>query len=95
MAARIASSLASIAAISLALPAMIISETTLSFLGLGVPEPHPSWGRMLSESAAEYVRTAPWLVIFPGLAITFAVFGTNLLGDALRDILDPRQRTSN
>jgi peptide/nickel transport system permease protein len=73
----------------------ILVEASLSFLGLGVPEPHPSWGRMLSESAAEYVRTAPWLVIFPGLAITFAVFGTNLLGDALRDLLDPRQRTSN
>jgi len=73
----------------------ILVEASLSFLGLGVPEPHPSWGRMLSESAAEYVRTAPWLVIFPGVAITFAVFGTNLLGDALRDLLDPRQRTSN
>jgi peptide/nickel transport system permease protein len=70
----------------------ILTEASLSFLGLGVPEPHPSWGRMLSESAAEYVRTAPWLVIFPGLAISLVVFGTNLLGDALRDILDPRQR---
>jgi peptide/nickel transport system permease protein len=71
----------------------ILTESSLSFLGLGVPEPHPSWGRMLSESAAEYVRTAPWLVIFPGLAISFVVFGTNLLGDALRDLLDPRQRS--
>jgi peptide/nickel transport system permease protein len=70
----------------------ILVEAALSFLGLGVPEPHPSWGRMLSESAAEYVRVAPWLVIFPGAAISLAVFGTNLLGDALRDILDPRQR---
>ncbi|MCX7379920.1 MAG: ABC transporter permease [Alphaproteobacteria bacterium] len=70
----------------------ILTEASLSFLGLGVPEPHPSWGRMLSESAAEYMRTAPWLVIFPGLAISLAVFGTNMLGDALRDILDPRQR---
>ncbi len=70
----------------------ILTEASLSFLGLGVPEPYPSWGRMLSESAAEYVRTAPWLVIFPGLAISLAVFGTNLLGDALRDLLDPRQR---
>ena len=70
----------------------ILVEAALSFLGLGVPEPHPSWGRMLSESASEYVRTAPWLVIFPGLAISLAVFGTNLLGDALRDILDPRLR---
>jgi peptide/nickel transport system permease protein len=70
----------------------ILTEAALSFLGLGIPEPHPSWGRMLSESAAEYVRTAPWLVIFPGVAISLAVFGTNLLGDAIRDILDPRQR---
>jgi len=70
----------------------ILVEAALSFLGLGVPEPHPSWGRMLSESAAEYVRTAPWLVIFPGTAISLAVFATNLVGDALRDILDPRQR---
>ncbi|MGH6816662.1 MAG: ABC transporter permease, partial [Hyphomicrobiaceae bacterium] len=70
----------------------ILTEAALSFLGLGIPEPHPSWGRMLSESAAEYVRTAPWLVIFPGIAISLAVFGTNLLGDALRDILDPRER---
>jgi peptide/nickel transport system permease protein len=71
----------------------ILVEAALSFLGLGVPEPHPSWGRMLSESAAEYVRTAPWLVIFPGVAISLTVFGTNLLGDALRDLLDPRQRS--
>jgi peptide/nickel transport system permease protein len=70
----------------------ILTESALAFLGLGVPEPHPSWGRMLSESAAEYVRTAPWLVIFPGIAISAAVFGTNLLGDAIRDMLDPRQR---
>ena len=71
----------------------ILVEASLSFLGLGIPEPYPSWGRMLSESAAEYVRTAPWLVIFPGLAISLTVFGTNLLGDALRDILDPRERS--
>jgi len=70
----------------------ILVESALSFLGLGIPEPHPSWGRMLSESAAEYVRTAPWLVIYPGLAISLVVFGTNLLGDAVRDALDPRQR---
>ena len=70
----------------------ILTEASLSFLGLGVPEPYPSWGRMLSESAAEYVRTAPWLVIYPGLVISLVVFGSNLLGDALRDALDPRQR---
>lgn len=71
----------------------ILVEASLSFLGLGVPEPYPSWGRMLSESAAEYMRTAPWLVIFPGIAISLVVFGANLLGDALRDMLDPRMRT--
>jgi len=71
----------------------ILIEASLSFLGLGVPEPFPSWGRMLSQSAAEYVRTAPWLVVFPGIAISLAVFGTNLLGDALRDLLDPGQRS--
>ena len=70
----------------------ILTEASLSFLGLGIPEPYPSWGRMLSEFAAEYVRVAPWLVIFSGIAISLAVFGTNLFGDALRDVLDPRQR---
>ena len=77
---------------TLGMGSAVLSEAALSFLGLGIPEPYPSWGRMLSESAAEYVRTAPWLVIFPGIAISLAVFGTNLFGDALRDILDPRQR---
>ena len=78
--------------VALGLGSAILVEASLSFLGLGIPEPHPSWGRMLSESAAEYVRTAPWLVIFPGVAISLVVFGTNLLGDALRDLLDPRLR---
>jgi peptide/nickel transport system permease protein len=70
----------------------ILVEAALSFLGLGVPEPYPSWGRMLSLSAAEFAQKAPHLVLFPGLAISLAVFGTNLLGDALRDTLDPRLR---
>ena len=70
----------------------ILVEAALSFLGLGVPEPYPSWGRMLSVSAAEYAQKAPHLVVFPGLAISLAVFGSNLLGDALRDTLDPRLR---
>jgi peptide/nickel transport system permease protein len=70
----------------------ILTEAALSFLGLGIPEPYPSWGRMLSQSAAEYAQKAPWLVIYPGLAISLAVFATNLLGDALRDVLDPRLR---
>ncbi len=70
----------------------ILVEAALSFLGVGVPEPYPSWGRMLSVSAAEYAQKAPWLVLFPGIAISLAVFGSNLLGDALRDTLDPRLR---
>jgi len=70
----------------------VLVEAALSFLGLGVPEPYPSWGRMLSVSAAEYAQKAPWLVLFPGIAISLAVFGSNLLGDALRDTLDPRLR---
>jgi peptide/nickel transport system permease protein len=70
----------------------ILVEAALSFLGLGVPEPYPSWGRMLSVSAAEYAQKAPHLVLFPGVAISLAVFGSNLLGDALRDTLDPRLR---
>jgi peptide/nickel transport system permease protein len=70
----------------------ILVEATLSFLGLGVPEPYPSWGRMLSVSAAEYAQKAPHLVLFPGVAISLAVFASNLLGDALRDTLDPRLR---
>jgi peptide/nickel transport system permease protein len=72
----------------------ILVEAALSFLGLGIPEPYPSWGRMLSIAAAEYAQKAPWLVIYPGIAISLAVFGTNLLGDALRDSLDPRLRGS-
>ncbi|MDP7372233.1 MAG: ABC transporter permease [Nitrospinota bacterium] len=72
----------------------ILAEATLSFLGLGVPPPHPSWGRMLSGAVAEYAVTAPWLVIFPGLAITWLVLGFNLFGDALRDVWDPRLRGS-
>lgn len=70
----------------------ILVEAALSFLGLGVPEPYPSWGRMLSVSAAEFAQRAPWLVIFPGLAISLVVFASNLLGDSLRDYLDPRLR---
>jgi peptide/nickel transport system permease protein len=72
----------------------ILVEAALSFLGLGIPEPYPSWGRMLSVSAAEYAQKAPHLVLFPGIAISLAVFGANLLGDALRDTLDPRLRGS-
>lgn len=72
----------------------ILVEASLSFLGLGVPEPLPSWGRMLSVSAAEFAQRAPWVVVFPGVAISLVVFASNLLGDALRDFLDPRLRWS-
>ena len=70
----------------------ILVEAALSFLGLGVPEPYPSWGRMLSISAAEFAQKAPWMVLFPGIAISLVVFASNLLGDAVRDKLDPRLR---
>ncbi len=70
----------------------ILVEASLSFLGLGVPEPYPSWGRMLSVSAAEFAQRAPWVVIFPGTAISVVVFASNLLGDSLRDFFDPRLR---
>ena len=70
----------------------IIAEASLSFLGLGVPPPEPSWGGMLSGAAQEFVQRAPWMAIFPGMAISLAVFGFNLLGDAVRDVWDPRLR---
>ncbi|MBI4198729.1 MAG: ABC transporter permease [Chloroflexi bacterium] len=79
---------------SSALGGAILQESTLSFLGLGVPPPFPSWGRMLSNSVASYALTAPWMVIFPGIAITWLVLGFNFFGDALRDIWDPRLRGS-
>ena len=70
----------------------ILLEASLSYLGLGVQEPTPAWGMMLQGGAEEYAESAPWVPIFPGLAITIAVFGFNLFGDGLRDILDPRLR---
>jgi peptide/nickel transport system permease protein len=70
----------------------IIAEASLSFLGLGVPPPAPSWGGMLSGRARDYYAIAPWLAIWPGLAISLTVYGFNLFGDALRDVLDPRLR---
>lgn len=71
------------------LGAAILIEAALSFLGLSIPPPHPSWGRSLSE-AMQYMYKAPWLSIFPGLAISIVVFAVNMFGDALRDIWDPR-----
>ena len=71
----------------------ILLEASLSFLGLGVQEPLPAWGLMLRGAAVEFAETAPWMAIFPGLAISLAVFAFNLFGDSLRDALDPRLRT--
>jgi peptide/nickel transport system permease protein len=70
----------------------ILAESALSFLGLGVPPPYPSWGEMLSGSGRTYMHKAPWMATWPGVAISLAVFGFNMLGDALRDLLDPRLR---
>jgi peptide/nickel transport system permease protein len=71
----------------------ILLEASLSYLGLGVQEPTPAWGLMLQGGAEEYALSAPWMAIFPGLAITLAVFGFNLFGDAVRDVLDPKMRS--
>jgi ABC-type dipeptide/oligopeptide/nickel transport system permease subunit len=68
----------------------IVAEATLSFLGLGVPPPQPSWGGMLQFGVKGYLESAPWLTLFPGLALSSAVFAFALFGDALRDVLDPR-----
>jgi len=68
----------------------IIREASLSFLGLGPPPPNPTWGGMLSGSARSFMSTAQWMVIFPGLAITTVVLAFNLLGDTIRDVMDPR-----
>jgi peptide/nickel transport system permease protein len=76
---------------TLALSGAILTEASLSFLGLGTQPPDPSWGTMLG-AGRRYVETAPWVAVFPGLAITVTVLGFNLLGDGLRDYLDPRLR---
>jgi peptide/nickel transport system permease protein len=68
----------------------ILLEASLSFLGLGVTEPTAAWGLMLSGNAADFYREAPWMILFPGIAISLAVFAFNLFGDSLRDFLDPR-----
>ncbi len=71
---------------------LILSEASLSFLGYGVPPPEPSWGGMLSLEGRTYMLDSPWLALWPGLALGVVVFGTNMLGDAIRDIVDPRLR---
>ena len=68
----------------------ILAEASLSFLGLGVTEPTPSWGLMLSGAAADFYQQAPWMIVFPGIAISMGVFAFNLFGDSLRDWLDPK-----
>lgn len=77
---------------SVGMGGVILAEASLSFLGYGVPPPHPSWGAMLSTEGRAYMLHAPWLAFWPGLALSVAVFGINVFGDALRDLLDPRLR---
>ena len=77
---------------TLGLGTAILIEASLSFLGLGVPPDVATWGGMLNREARAWMTQAPWLAIFPGLALSLAVFGFNMLGDALRDVLDPRLR---
>ncbi len=70
----------------------ILTESTLSFLGFGIPPPAPSWGGMLSESGRRYMLLAPWMAVWPGVALSIVVYGANMLGDAVRDVVDPRLR---
>ncbi|MFC1949599.1 ABC transporter permease [Chloroflexota bacterium] len=77
---------------TLSMGRMILSEATLSFLGFGIPPPTPSWGGMLSGSGRLYMIQAPWMCLWPGLALSVAVYGINMLGDAVRDLWDPRLR---
>jgi len=73
-------------------PNLILVEASLSFLGFGIPPPTPTWGGMLSGTARRYMFQAPWMAIWPGLALATVVYGINMFGDAVRDIMDPRLR---
>jgi peptide/nickel transport system permease protein len=73
-------------------PAIILAEASLSFLGLGIPPPQPSWGGMLSGQGRTYMLMAPWMAIWPGACLSIVVYGVNMFGDAVRDLLDPRLR---
>ena len=75
---------------SLRVAGIILAEASLSFLGFGIPPPAPSWGGMLN--LREYMLRAPWMLIWPGLALSTVVYGINMFGDAVRDLLDPRLR---
>ena len=77
---------------SLGIGGVILAEATLSFLGFGIPPPYPSWGGMLSAAGRRYMYQAPWLALWPGIALTLVVYGVNMFGDALRDLIDPRLR---
>jgi len=70
----------------------ILAEASLSFLGFGIPPPVPSWGGMLSGTGRTYMLQAPWMAIWPGLALSIVVYGVNMFGDAMRDLFDPRLR---
>jgi len=77
---------------STAVPGVILTEASLSFLGFGIPPPTPTWGGMLSGRGRDFMFMAPWMVIWPGLALSIVVYGVNIFGDAVRDLLDPRLR---
>jgi peptide/nickel transport system permease protein len=79
--------------VSASMAQAILLEASLSFLGLGVTEPTPAWGLMLAGTSADFYQTAPWMILFPGIAITLAVFAFNLFGDSLRDWLDPKLKS--
>jgi peptide/nickel transport system permease protein len=77
---------------SMGMGGAILAESSLSFLGFGIPPPYPSWGGMLSGNARRYMFTAPWMAIWPGIALAIVVWGMNMFGDGVRDVLDPRLR---